>query len=186
MIIKNAKKGLNYERCNNGLNEVANNMEECSLPYTSESGDSKGIFAVCGLTSHSATTLCTFAQIILTLSSSLFIYTYLPHTIINSILIYLSIFCCCIATVFLLLRIWERLFGSMCDSFFHGYLLSIVYAVHKINLEYFLDLERNLCLLMALISFFEVMYFPLSLVQTFTSWSSSSICYHIVVAIFPT
>ncbi|KAK6101060.1 putative integral membrane protein [Brugia pahangi] len=138
-------------------------MEKHSLPYNSGNDDGNGIFAICGLTLYSATILCTFAQISLTLSSSLFMYTYLPHTVVNSILISLSVFCCSIAIIFLLLRIWERIFGSMYDSFFHGYLLSM--------------------LLMALISFFEVMYFPLSLLQTFTDWNSSSITYHSILII---
>lgn len=36
---------------------------------------------------------------------------------------------------------------------------------------------------MALISFFEVMYFPLSVVQTFTDWNSPNITYYSILII---
>ncbi|VDK57796.1 unnamed protein product [Gongylonema pulchrum] len=36
-------------------------------------------------------------------------------------------------------------------------------------------------LLMALVSFFEVMYWPLSMIQSFTTWSSPFITYYSVL-----
>ncbi|KAL4001959.1 putative integral membrane protein [Acanthocheilonema viteae] len=138
-------------------------MEENSLSHNSGNDGSNRIFTICDLSLNSTTILLTIAQICLTLSTSLFMYTYLPHTIVNSILIFLSVFCCGIAIIFLLIRIWERIFGSTYNSFFHEYLLSM--------------------LLMALISFFEMMYFPLSLLQTFTDWNSPTITYYSILII---
>ncbi|KAM3724813.1 26S proteasome non-ATPase regulatory subunit [Dirofilaria immitis] len=141
-------------------------MTEYSLPYSTINDNSNDIFVMWGLTLRTATILCTFAQIALTLSSSLFMYIYLPNTIVISILISLSLFCCSVAVLFIFIRIWKRIFGLVYDTFLHGYLLSI--------------------LLMALISFFEVMYFPLCMIQTFTDWSSPSITYYSVLIILST
>uniref|UniRef100_A0A0R3RNP9 MARVEL domain-containing protein n=1 Tax=Elaeophora elaphi TaxID=1147741 RepID=A0A0R3RNP9_9BILA len=131
-------------------------MEENLSPHSSGNGGSTGIFAMFGLTLSSATILCTFAQIGLTLASSLYMYTYLPYTVVNSILITLSVFCCGIAIVFLLTRAWERIFSSMYDSFFHGYLLSMV------GLFYFITLYRLL-----------IIFFIISIDNMYSSTSHS-------------
>ncbi|VDN08437.1 unnamed protein product [Thelazia callipaeda] len=99
---------------------------------------------------------------------TLIIFSYLMYLCLSKstviiILIILTLICCNIAIMFLFVCIFGRKFGSFYDICLHGYLLSMV--------------------LLSLTGFFQAIYFPLSIVQTFRNWNSSLLLYRTILIV---
>ncbi|MFH4978556.1 hypothetical protein AB6A40_005265 [Gnathostoma spinigerum] len=126
-------------------------MEKMSILVSEEKED-----GFCGLALHLKAIACAFTQFVLTVITSICLYEFLDiRSVLVDILIALNIFCAVSALVFIALCVSGRKFGSAYDLILHAYLLSM--------------------LLTALTSLFEIMYFPLSFLQTIHDWSPSTI-----------
>ncbi|CAI4228827.1 unnamed protein product [Auanema sp. JU1783] len=102
-------------------------------------------FSLCGLGLRAAVFLCTLTQLIFCAVTGICLNQFLESTTIVYILLFIHITCALMALVFFVFCLIQRKFGTTYEVILHAYLLSI--------------------LLMALTSFFGVMYLPLSFLQ---------------------
>ncbi|CAJ0598263.1 unnamed protein product [Cylicocyclus nassatus] len=102
-------------------------------------------YSLCGLSLRCATQICAAAQAIICFALSVLHHVLLEPSVIVHILVGIYFFCALLSTIFFVFCFFKRKFGSFYDNLLHAYLLSI--------------------LLMALTSFFAVMYLPLSFLQ---------------------
>uniref|UniRef100_A0A0M3IJ47 7TM GPCR serpentine receptor class x (Srx) domain-containing protein n=1 Tax=Ascaris lumbricoides TaxID=6252 RepID=A0A0M3IJ47_ASCLU len=121
-------------------------------------------YSPCGLSLRTTAILCAATQIGITVFTSAFLNAHMEErSVILSILIAINLFSCLIACSFFILCLARRKFGTSYDLILHGYLLSM--------------------LLMALANFFALMYFPLSMMQSLHSLSTSSLVRSIVLTV---
>ncbi|VDN59703.1 unnamed protein product [Dracunculus medinensis] len=153
---------------------------------------------LCGFSPLRKTITCSVFQVLLTLFISIYMNLSENRVAIIIILTAINLFSSIIALIFIVFCIIGRKIGAAYDLLLHSYLLSInglnyeFDRVHaKFGLIAFFLPVAVMCgialtykmLILALTSLFEILYFPLSLMQKINSWCFSSIVHTIILTI---